>query len=130
MAIFETVIVSPVISPVNSTVWPACACKAAKSWLATLYTLPALTNTYLALWSFTQAKVHSRSDIFLPACSAEVLCFAPHILSLIFPVHVWSAAEADIAPSILTKTAIHKCFMDSPFSCFTWAIGTHRLRPT
>src|ERR1022692_4000555 len=86
MAIFETVIVSPV----NSTVWPACSCNAAKSWLAMLYTLPPLTNTYFALCSFTQAKVHSRSDIFLPACSAEVLCFAPHILSLIFPVHIRS----------------------------------------
>ena len=36
MAIFETVIVSPLISPVNLTVWPACSCKAAKSWLPTL----------------------------------------------------------------------------------------------
>jgi hypothetical protein len=33
MAIFETVIVSPLISPVNFTVWPACSCKAARSWL-------------------------------------------------------------------------------------------------
>jgi len=27
-------------------------------------------------------RVQSRSDIFLAPCSADVLCFAPHILSL------------------------------------------------
>src|ERR1022692_4656063 len=114
MTIFETVIVSPFISPVSCTVWPACTFKAAKSWLPTLYTLPPLTNTYLALWSLTQARVQSRSDIFLPPCSAVVLWFAPHILSLICPVQVWSAAKMHIAPSILATTAIHNCFINSP----------------
>src|SRR5688572_33440519 len=64
-----------------------------------------------------QAKVQSRSDIFLPPCSAEALCFAPHILSLILPVHVWSAADMDMAPSMLAIIAMPKCFIDSPFTC-------------
>ena len=56
--------------------------------------------------------MQSRSDIFLSPCSAEVLCFAAHMLSLILPVQVWSAAEADIVQSILATTAIHKCFIN------------------
>ena len=91
-SILETVMLSPVISPVRRTVCPAFSSRPEKSWFAMGMTLPSCTKTYLAP-AFTQALVHSASVIFFPPCSMAALCEAPQLLSLIFPVHVCWAAQ-------------------------------------
>src|SRR5258708_5657629 len=79
-------------------------------------------NTYLALWSLMHANVQSRSDIFLAPCSADVLCFAPHMLSLIFPVQVWSAATIVGAARTNSKPIARIDFM----FCTSYSIRTPR----
>src|SRR5450631_2389109 len=50
--------------------------------------------------------MRNRSFTMVTGSEGGVLCFATHILSLIFPVHIRSAAEADMVPNILAITAI------------------------
>jgi hypothetical protein len=90
MTIFETVSVTPLISPVNFTVLTVMQLQSLQVLVADIVHLIAADEYVFGVWSFTQAEVQSRSGIFLPPYSPALFCFAPHPLSLMLAVQVWS----------------------------------------
>src|ERR1019366_2086556 len=56
-------------------------------------------------------SVQSRSDIVVEPCSAPFLWLAPHMLSLILPVQVCSAAAAVITPNASTTRPRNTAFV-------------------
>src|ERR1019366_4499468 len=56
-------------------------------------------------------SVQSRSEIVIEPCMAPFLWLAPHMLSLILPVQVCSAAAAVITPNASTTTPRNTAFV-------------------
>jgi hypothetical protein len=92
--------------------------------------LALLTKTYLAP-PLTQASVHSRAVIFMPLCSV-VLCLMPHLLSLMLPAHVCSAAIETLARtsvSTLQNNALRSTLRNIVFPSLVEFMNVQARRP-
>src|SRR5215471_6780738 len=93
--------------PVTITVLPAFSARAGSFWFSSRYTLPLDERMYSAP-DLMQASVHARSVRFA-LCSCTALWFAPHLLSPIIPVQLWSAAKAEAENDTTNNPAVTTC---------------------
>src|SRR5436309_1641802 len=83
-------------------------------------TFPSVTKTYFA---FPLAHISTHSWSSMPS----MLCLAPHMLSLIAPVHVWLAANPPEV-SMVVNTAAERTFFMAIL--LVWVDGGKRIRAT